>query len=478
MHNAHTSISLPVRSISPLNPLSLFPYSRCVATTSTTNANRTHLSNLERLFQKRAESPPAQTLDRGKADPGHPLFSPLNLPFLLLSSRNQATEEMSPRSLTRLQRLLSDSNRPSPRAAIANRWRLYHGSADWAGLLDPLDHHLRRELIRYGELVQAAYVAFDSHPSPPRDGSHHIALPDQTYRVVSSLFATSSLKPPHWAGKAAPWMTQRSSWIGYIAVCESEREIKRIGRRDIVIVLRGTATCLEWVENFRAGLTPMADGKKEEEAAKVEHGFWSLFKTAGDHVPSLSSAVAEEVERLLEKYEGEELSITVTGHSLGAALALLVADKVSSCSPQMPPIAVFSFGGPRVGNRGLAERVKGRGVKVLRVVNAHDVVTRVPGVLPRKDGYTHVGMELRLDSRVSPYLRPDADPACCHDLEAYLHLVDGFLGSNCPFRSNAKRSLVRLLSQQGSNVKKLYTSKARALQVGTTLSTDHGCIAR
>ncbi|EHA8591179.1 Phospholipase A(1) DAD1, chloroplastic [Cocos nucifera] len=404
---------------------------------------------------------------------------------------------MSPRTLTRLHRLLSDSTRHSPRGTIASRWRHYHGAADWAGLLDPLDENLRRELVRYGDLVQAAYHAFHSHPATKPDAPWPVSLPDRSYRVTRSLFSTASGELPPWVDRLVhPWMTQRSSWIGYVAVCDYDHEIHRMGRRDIVIALRGTATCLEWAENFRAGLVPIGDGNDNDEknensaskSPKVECGFWSLYKTAGDRVPSLSAAVVEEVRRLVNQYKGEELSITVTGHSLGAALAVLVADELSASISDAPPIAVFSFGGPRVGNRAFADQVEGRGVKVLRVVNAHDVVTRVPlGVAPAAagpgrperqtgfkwwpakvlegiDGYVDVGRELKVDSQASPYLRPDADPACCHDLEAYLHLVDGFMGTNCPFRSNAKRSLARLLSEQGGNVKKLYMSKARELR--------------
>ncbi|CAH8276349.1 unnamed protein product [Arabidopsis lyrata] len=77
--------------------------------------------------------------------------------------------------------------------------------------------------------------------------------------------------------------------------------------------------------------------------------------------------------------------------------------------------------------------------------------------------YSHVGAELRVDMKMSPYLKPNADVACCHDLEAYLHLVDGFLASNCPFRANAKRSLRKLLDEQRSNVKVLYTRKSLRL---------------
>lgn len=239
-----------------------------------------------------------------------------------------------------------------------------------------------------------------------------------------------------------------------------------MGRRDILITLRGTSTFLEWAENLRANLVPL-----DSSQLKVECGFQNLYTTPGASVPSLSTAVIEEIHRLVELYHGEELSITVTGHSLGAALAVLVSNDLSTSfnTSKMPPVTVFSFGGPRVGNRAFAESVEQKGVKVLRVVNTHDLVTKVPatafgGGWRWWDGYDHVGKELRVDSQVSPFLKPNADPACCHDLEAYLHLVDGLGGGEgCQFRTNAKRSLVRLLSNQRNNVKKLYVSKATAL---------------
>ncbi|KHN09854.1 Phospholipase A1-Ibeta2, chloroplastic [Glycine soja] len=264
----------------------------------------------------------------------------------------------------------------------------------------------------------------------------------------------------------------------------NRREIVRLGRRDIVISLRGTATCLEWVENMRAQLINIDSSSSSRGKPKVECGFLSLYKTRGSHVPSLKESVIEEVKRLMKLYQGETLSITITGHSLGAALALLVADDVSMCSTDVPPVAVFSFGGPRVGNRAFGDKLAAQNVKVLRIVNSQDVITKVPGMLVSEevekklrnsklgagvldifDEYSHTGTELRVDTKMSPFLKPDADMACCHDLEAYLHLVDGFLASNCPFRANAKRSLARLMQDQGANVKKLYTSKAKALSL-------------
>jgi hypothetical protein len=452
-----------------------------------TELTKKHLANLEKLLQKQVPEPTNQTVSQpthGVSNKGSlannrrkNLLEDLNLARIW--SETRAAEEMSPRHLNRLQRLLSKTEEYSPRNHLGSRWREYHGSNDWDGLLDPLDENLRREVVRYGEFVQAAYHAFHSNPAmsagkPP--SPQQVSLPDRSYRVTKSLYGTSSVGLPKWVDDVAPdlgWMTQQSSWIGYVAVCEDRREIQRMGRRDIVIALRGTSTCLEWAENMRAQLVEMpGDHDPTEIQPKVECGFLSLYKTCGANVPSLAESVVEEVKRLIELYKGEDLSITVTGHSLGAALALLVGDELSTCAPQVPPIAVFSFGGPRVGNKGFANQINAKKVKVLRIVNNQDLITRVPGIPMVEElndnmplAYAHVGTELRVDTKMSPYLKPNADVACCHDLEAYLHLVDGFMASNCPFRANAKRSLVKLLNEQGSNVKRLYTSKARALSL-------------
>lgn len=499
--------------MSPLNPLT-----RQSSSTSCSNLTKVHLANLEKLLQK----PPlpekidpltvrqnvSENINNGSPEKkDKSLLEGLNLARMWSDAR--AAEEMSPRHLNRLQQLLTKTAEYSPRNSLGRRWRDYHGRNDWAGLLDPLDENLRREVVRYGEFIQAAYRYFHSNPATPIDEPplpRHVALPDRSYKVTKSLYATSSVGLPKWVDDVAPdlgWMTQRSSWVGYVAVCDDKREIQRMGRRDIVIALRGTATCLEWAENFRAQLIQIPEEEKEgqghdpdpntdghKQQPKVECGFLSLYKTRGAHVPSLAESVVEEVKRLIDLYKGETLSITVTGHSLGAALALLVGDELSTCTDDVPPVAVFSFGGPQVGNRGFANRINEKNVKVLRIVNSQDVITRVPGAFLSEAGldeklrktklvggvfemlednmplaYSHVGTELRVDTKMSPYLKPNADMACCHDLEAYLHLVDGFLASNCPFRSNAKRSLVRLLQDQRSNVKQLYTRKVKSLSL-------------
>jgi hypothetical protein len=139
------------------------------------------------------------------------------------------------------------------------------------------------------------------------------------------------------------------------------------------------------------------------------------------------------------------MSITITGHSLGGALAMLSAyDIVETGLHVMQdsralPVSVFSFSGPRVGNVRFKKRIESLGVKVLRVVNVQDVVPKSPGLffneqvppmlMKLTEGlpwcYSHVGVELALDHKNSPFLKQTGDPVCAHNLEALLHLLDG-----------------------------------------------------
>ncbi|XP_027351393.1 phospholipase A(1) DAD1, chloroplastic-like [Abrus precatorius] len=373
---------------------------------------------------------------------------------------------------------------------VGKRWKEYQGVSNWNGLLDPLDENLRGEILRYGHFVEAAYKSFELDPSSPNYATckfpkstlfERCGLPNTGYKVTKHLRATSGIQLPSWVDKAPSWVATQSSYVGYVAVCDNKEEIKRLGRRDVVVSYRGTTTCLEWLENLRATLTHvpcnMENELVEENAAMVESGFLSLYTSAlGDNssLMSLQAMVREEIGRILQTYDGEPLSLTITGHSLGAALATLTAYDIKNSFLRPPLVTVISFGGPRVGNKSFRRRLEKQGTKVLRIVNSDDVITKVPGFVFDDDvdkiendvasdggfhvakipnwiqkrveeiqwSYSEVGEELRLCSRDSPYLR-GVNIATCHDLNTYLHLVDGFVSSTCPFRSTAKRFLHR-----------------------------------
>ncbi|CAN6362228.1 unnamed protein product [Urochloa humidicola] len=360
------------------------------------------------------------------------------------------------------------SKQPSTTLRIGTKWPELQGARDWDGLLSPLDVALRGELVRYGEFVRAAYASFadDLDPSsygscrfPTRSLLRRSGLPETGYQVTRLLHAAST-SAPAWLSPCRPCSSL--SYIGYVAVCDDVDEIERLGRRDVVVAFRGTATCGEWLDNFNSGLTrlppPSSGDAAGEEEPMVEGGFWRLFTAPGEAHGSLQRQVRGEVRRIIREYGGEggapPLSITITGHSLGAALAVLSAYEITTAAAQrqwsssdddVAPMMVtaVSFGGPRVGNAAFRRRLEESGGKVLRVVNSDDIVTKVPGfpvdddcggepakrkarvLLPRwlvsKMGwaYSDVGSELRLSSQDSA---PN-NVVASHDLDLYLKLV-------------------------------------------------------
>ncbi|KAL2251635.1 UNVERIFIED_CONTAM: Phospholipase A(1) DAD1, chloroplastic [Sesamum indicum] len=354
---------------------------------------------------------------------------------------------------------------PKAGKLIRHKWMEFQGINDWEGLLDPLDDGLRAEILRYGEFVEAAYRCFDFDTSslgyamcryPKCSMLTQCGMGKKGYKVTKSLYATCGVHLPDWADHRIPnWMSNQFSWIGYVAVCNDKDEIARLGRRDVVIAYRGTATCMEWLENLRATLTSLpADMSPDNCEPMVQSGFLSLYTSSRGRRSSLQDSIREEIERIVHKYADEPLSITVTGHSLGAALATLTAHDITTTFKHAPLVTVVSFGGPRVGNKSFRCQLEKSGTKVLRIVNCDDPITKVPGFVLEENTtktsnwlqkrvedtqwvYAEIGKELRLSSRDCPHLS-SGNVATCHDLKTYLHLVDNLVSSSsCPLRATA-----------------------------------------
>ncbi|CAD6273240.1 unnamed protein product [Miscanthus lutarioriparius] len=132
----------------------------------------------------------------------------------------------------------------------------------------------------------------------------------------------------------------------------------------------------------------------------------------------------------MELHKDEVTSITVVGHSLGAALATLNAVDIAAnglrtrapagagagSSQSQPPAAFGSF----------------RDLRALHVKNSCDVVPVVPPL-------TYV--VLPIDTARSPYLRSPGTPHTLHNLECYLHGVAGEQGSAGGFRLEVDRDV-------------------------------------
>ncbi|KAA0059703.1 phospholipase A1-Igamma1 [Cucumis melo var. makuwa] len=235
---------------------------------------------------------------------------------------------------------------------------------------------LRSELIRYGEMSQSCYDAFDYDPFSKYCGScrfsrgkffERLGMENVGYEVTRYLYATSNINMPNFFKKSR-WpkvWSKSANWIGYVAVSNDEKS-KELGRRDIVVAWRGTVTRLEWITDLMDFLKPIAEAKIgcPNSGVKVESGFVDLYtekeeKGCGYCRFSAREQVMAEVKRLTERFGGaeEEMSITITGHSLGSALAVLSGFDIAETglnrlgNGRLVPVCVFSFSGPRVARK-------------------------------------------------------------------------------------------------------------------------------
>ena len=142
-----------------------------------------------------------------------------------------------------------------------------------------------------------------------------------------------------------------------------------------VVSFRGTENVRDWGTNLRHALTPaeFLPPVSNESPGKVHQGFLDAFMS-----------VKEQVDRHMQCASG--VPIFITGHSLGGALATLATAHLSGWGLT----ACYTFGAPRVGDKGFASNLR---APVYRVVNPLDTVPLVP---PWSQGYRHAGVRKKL----------------------------------------------------------------------------------
>ncbi|KAJ4981184.1 hypothetical protein NE237_032021 [Protea cynaroides] len=340
--------------------------------------------------------------------------------------------------------------------SISKRWKEVCGQDKWQNMLDPLNIDLRRYIINCGKMAQATCDAFNSEKASKFAGSSQYGRSDffwmvglqdlnKRYKVTKFIYATSSLDLPDVfmvKSLSRETWSKESNWIGYVAVATNEGK-KVMGRREIVIVWRGTGEPLEWADDFNfmlVSVSPLLGLSSGE--AKVHQGWYSMY-TSDDprshfNKTSARNQVLGEVKRLMKQYKKEAISITVTGHSLGAALATLnatdiVANGVNNTKrkhDQACLVTAIVFGSPRVGDANFRQFfTELDNLQALRIRNAPDIVPNFPPI-----GYCEVGQELLIDTRESNYLKSPGSFATWHDIEGYLLGVAGTQGTKGRFK--------------------------------------------
>ncbi|XP_015080756.1 phospholipase A1-IIdelta-like [Solanum pennellii] len=353
-------------------------------------------------------------------------------------------------------------------------WHELLGSNNWEGLLEPLHLNLRRLILRCGDFCQATYDAFNNDEYSMYCGSsrygksslfHKVMFkPASDYQIVSFLYATArvgahkalfihSLSRESW--------DRESNWIGFIAVTNDEIS-EQLGRREIYIAFRGTTRNYEWVNVLGArseSAEPLiCNGgsicNDDENAPRVMNGWLKIYLSSDPKSPftrlSIRAQLQVMIEDLRDRYKNENLSITFTGHSLGASLSILAAFDLVENGVTDIPVSAIVFGSPQVGNRAFNDKLKEfPNLKILHVKNKIDVITLYPSSLL---GYVNSGIELVIDTRKSPCLKDSKNPSDWHNLQAMLHIIAGWNGEHGEFEMKVKRSLA-LVNKSSSILK-------------------------
>lgn len=166
----------------------------------------------------------------------------------------------------------------------------------------------------------------------------------------------------------------------------------------LIIVFRGSDSKKDWKVDFKFWKT-MVPYSNFLSKIKVHSGFISTYKSRN-------------VRGEIHKFINENIKkVCVTGHSYGAALAILCAVDLKYNFPQKD-YEVVVFGCPRVGNNAFKKSYNLRLFKTIRVENKRDIVPTVPFAFL---GYRHVGARLKIGK--SNFFKPFSMKE--HNLQEY-----------------------------------------------------------
>jgi hypothetical protein len=249
-----------------------------------------------------------------------------------------------------------------------------------------------QEVLKLGALIEDAYSGYQQN-LPNFDGKQY-----EGYAVLQTIYANDL------ATEISPVIDPLIDVvpIGFVA-----RNIATPD--DYVIVVRGTEGIWEWVQDAKILPIPFPCVPG---AGLTEDGFTVMYQSFRVGPDPRSARLVPSLAGILG---GANCSLTICGHSLGSALATMLALDISVNTPYKQP-TLYTFASPRVGDLHFANYFNASVPNCYRIANRMDIVTHVP----TPPLYIHVGDETELN--------PGSDVAntlpCMHDIATYLYLLD------------------------------------------------------
>jgi predicted lipase len=161
-----------------------------------------------------------------------------------------------------------------------------------------------------------------------------------------------------------------------------------------IIVFRGTQRVEEWLYNFYARQRDYRNSGSGEDFGKVHKGFIENYDSIIDPIPR---EIAKKLDTSVPCY--------ITGHSLGAALAVIASVDLASNIPALKPqIQLYTYAGSRVGNPTFAQIHSKYIPNHYRVINLADLVPLLPPLQSPGGEYVHTGEEWSFLSQSGDFL--------------------------------------------------------------------------
>jgi hypothetical protein len=259
--------------------------------------------------------------------------------------------------------------------------------------------------ILYAQLVNAAYAVAPQNTT--NGAGQTITVGATNYQVVTSIFANdlcTDMNPARGKSRVS---------IGMV--------LQATGAGDVIIAIRGTEGIQEWIHDadFLMVPCPFFAG-----SGHTEDGFTAMYLSMTTGIAPGSSTLIKALPSLA--FPKPVTSVTICGHSLGGALATLVAIDIAANTPFKNP-TVYTYASPRTGGPQFVATYNQVVPNTNRIAGRLDLVPKLP--LPPL--YDHVQGLVELNSvqlGVPPKILIKTELLCLHILTSYLHLMSQLTG--------------------------------------------------
>ena len=255
--------------------------------------------------------------------------------------------------------------------------------------------------IEFGQLVNATYAT--SPGDLTNKAGQALSAGGIDYTVVTTIYANDL------ATDMNPGRADVEVSIGLI--CQDDKT------GDVAIALRGTEGTLEWIHDadFLQVPCPFLAG-----AGQTEDGFTDMYQSLRTATDPGAPTVVKALATL--PFSQPVGSVTICGHSLGGALATLLALDVAANTTFTDP-SVYTYASPRTGDSLFASTFDQVVKNSYRVANRLDVVPALPPPIDYEHVLTRYDLNPIRLVPLPPKVLVKYSVLCEHSLATYLYLL-------------------------------------------------------